>query len=102
MSTTAQADGVEATLTDTELIARGTSKVRHFALVGPGGPAELKLPLEQIERASHSRPKGFGALNGRLDVYSVDGKRYQFHYRVKKQADFADFAEKVVAAVEGR
>lgn len=102
MTTTAQAYGSEATLTDDALTIRATSKTGRFALFGQDPRNEITLPLAEIASAEHYYPsaaaRALGA-NGRLDVHTVDGRRYQVHYRVKKNQDVRPLADALVAAV---
>jgi hypothetical protein len=95
--------GIEATLTPHELRARGTNKATHLALVGPESPHEedghLVLPLDQIASVQHTRPKMAGFVNGHVVVRTVDGRKYEMHYRAKKQAGFADLGDALAAAV---
>lgn len=99
MATTAQGYGVEATLTDDALRLRATTKMGRTALFGPDPRDTVVVPLEQIASATHRTPKIAGFINGLLDVRTVDGTRYQLHYRVKKNRGFREFADAVVAAV---
>lgn len=103
--TTAQGYGIEATLTDEALYVRATSKMGKIALLGPDaqdGTEDVTIPLGQVVYAKHFAPPkwALGTANGRLDVRTAGGKRYQLHYRVKKNRDFAPFAEAVIAAVK--
>lgn len=93
---TAKGYGVTASLTETELRAKGTNGTTHIALVGKDGPPELVIPLDRIASVTHKRPKWGGAINGNLVVFSTDGRKYQMHYRAK-HADFAALADKVAA-----
>lgn len=99
--TTAQGYGVEATLTAETLHVRATSRAGRMALFGPDPREEVVIPLEQISSARHKTPpKGvLMTINGLLDVTTVDGKRYQMHYRARKNRDFGVLADAVVAAV---
>lgn len=101
MSQTAQGYAIEATLTDESLHVRATTKMGRFALMGPDPGNEVTIPLEQIASATHRRPpkRVLMAVNGMLDVRTVDGKRYQLHYRARKNRDFGALADAVVAAV---
>lgn len=101
---TAQGYGIEATLTDEALYVRATSKMGRIALLGPDaqdGTEDVTIPLDEIAYAKHFDPPkwALGTANGRLDVRTASGRRYQLHYRVKKNADFSPFADAVVAAV---
>lgn len=99
MTTTARGYGIEATLTDESLHVRALSKLFAVSLTGPDLESEVTIPLREIASAHHREPKGFGAVNGLLDIRTAAGKRYQLFYRVKKNADFREFADAVVAAV---
>lgn len=99
MTTTAQAYGVEATLTDEALRLRATTKMGRTALFGPDPREVVEVPLEEIAAATHKAPRVAGFVNGLLDVRTTDGVRYQVHYRVKKNRDFGSLADAVVAAV---
>jgi hypothetical protein len=104
VTTTAQGYGVEATLTDDALRLRATTKMGRIALLGPDGQDgtdAVTVPLGEITYAKHFAPPkwALGTANGRLDIRTAGGKRYQLHYRVKKNRDFRAFADAVVAAV---
>lgn len=101
MTTTAQGYGIEATLTDESLHVRALSKLFAFALTGPDGTSEVTIPLSEIAAVHHRRPpkRVLMAVNGLLDVTTVGGKRYQMHYRARKNRDFGVLADAVVAAV---
>lgn len=99
--TTAQGYGVEATLTAEALHVRATTKAGRMGLFGPDPREEVTIPLEQITSARHRTPPRFvlQSINGLLDVRTADGKRYQMHYRARKNRDFGVLADTVVAAV---
>lgn len=101
MTTTAQGYGIEATLTDETLHVRALSKLFAFALTGPDRASEVTIPLDEIASARHQRPpkRVLMTVNGMLDVTTVGGKRYQMHYRARKNRDFGVLADAVVAAV---
>lgn len=101
MATTAQGYGIEATLTPEALHVRATSRAGRLAMFGPDPREEVTIPLDQIASAHHRTPPRFVlmAVNGRLDVRTVDGTRYQMHYRARKNRDFGVLADAVVAAV---
>lgn len=105
MANTAQAYGVQATLSEDALHVRATTKMGRIALLGPDGQDgtdAVTVPLADITHVKHFAPPkwALGTANGRLDIRTTAGKRYQIHYRVKKNQDFAAFAEAVVAAVK--
>lgn len=101
MTTTAQGYGVEATLTAETLHVRATSRAGRMALFGPDPREEIVIPLDQIASARHKTPpkRVLMTINGLLDVRTLDGKRYQMHYRARKNRDFGVLADAVVAAV---
>lgn len=97
---TAEGYGIDATLTPTELRVHGRNKMARIALRGEEHAAgDVVLPLEQIASVDHQRPKMGGMVNGHVIVRTVDEKKYELHYRAKKHADFADFADRLVEAV---
>jgi hypothetical protein len=105
VATTAQGYGVEATLSEDSLHVRATTKMGRIALLGPDGQDgtdSVTVPVADVAYVKHFAPPkwALGTANGRLDVRTTAGKRYQLHYRVKKNQDFAAFAESVVAAVK--
>jgi hypothetical protein len=99
---TADGYGVTATLTPTELRARGTNKATHLALVGPESPhlenGTLVLPVDLIARVQHARPKMGGLVNGHVVIHLHDGRQYEMHYRAKHN-EFQDLAESLVSLV---
>lgn len=101
MATTAQGYGIEATLFPEALRVRATTKAGRMALFGPDPRQEVLVPLDQIASAHHRTPPRFVlmAINGRLDVRTVDGARYQMHYRARRDRAFRSLADEVVAAV---
>lgn len=101
MATTAQGYGCEATLTPEALQVRATTKAGRMALFGPDPRQEVLVPLDQIASARHQAPPKWAlmAINGRLDVRTVDGTRYQMHYRAKRDRAFRELADELVAAV---
>ena len=96
---TAEAYGSAVSLTDDTLTIRATSKIGRAALFGPSDQNEVTLPLEQIATVDHAAPKMGGLVNGHLDIRTTDGKRYEVHYRAKKNADFQPLAEALSAAI---
>jgi hypothetical protein len=102
VATTAQAYGVEATLTDAALHLRATSKMGRVALFGPDPRDAVDVPLEEIASARHTPPPKWALrfINGHLDVRTTAGTRYQVHYRASKNREFGPLADAVVAAVQ--
>ena len=79
-----------------EVVPRG--RVSTVALLGDDrGDGRLVLPVGRI--ASVSFRAGNPLVNGLLDVRSVEGKRYQLHFRRKSNAEFAGLHAALVEAV---
>lgn len=85
---------VEAEWDGETLTARGTNKVSNAALLGEDHAAgEVSIPKEWIASVVLKEPKLFGGVNGNLVVTTVEGKRYQLHFRKKSLEEFRALAQ---------
>jgi hypothetical protein len=79
---------VEADWDGATLVARGTNKMGRVALAGEGhADGDVVLPRESI--ADVTFKKASRMVNGNLTVRTVDGRKYQLHFR-RKTADQFD------------
>lgn len=81
---TAASDGVEVTLTDLALTI-----VQDDVTV---------LPLSEVIRVAHARPRLGGLVNGHVVVHTVDGREFELHYR-HDDAEFLRLADALETAV---
>jgi hypothetical protein len=83
---------VEAEWDGQTLTARGTNKMGQAALRGiEKDEGDVVLPREQI--ADVELKEASRLANGNLIVRTVDGKKYQLHFRRKQAEDFAALAD---------
>lgn len=87
---------VVADLTDTTLTVDATNKVGRVALFGnPRNDGPRAIPLSQIARVEHKKANPL--VNGNLVIHTIDGEKYQLHFRRKSQEQFAALASALKA-----
>lgn len=85
---------VEAEWDGQSLTVRGTTKPGRMALLGEDHAlGEVTLQHGDIAGVELKSPKVMGVVNGNLVVRTVQGKRYQLHFRKKDAAQFTALAE---------
>lgn len=83
---------VVAELTETALTVDATNKVGRVALFGsPRNDGPRAIPLNQIARVEHKKANPL--VNGNLVIHTIDGAKYQLHFRRKSQEQFSALAE---------
>jgi len=79
---------------DEILRIRGKNKAARIALAGEAhGDGDVVIARSTIADVMF---KGASMLvNGNLIVTTIEGRKYQMHFRKKQQADFKDLAEQL-------
>lgn len=82
---TAVSDGVKVTLSESALTITRDDET-------------TVLPLSEVARVAHTRPRLGGLVNGHVVVSAVDGREFELHYR-EDDADFLQLADTLEATV---
>lgn len=72
------------------LRVHGKNKAARVALAGEDHGSDVVVTRDQIADVGYR--KAGAMVNGRVDVRTVDGKRYQLHFRKKQAAGFEQLA----------
>lgn len=89
---------VEAEWDGDVLTVRGTTRAGRVALLGEDHAAgEVVIPAGRISSVRLKEPALFGAVNGNLIVTTVEGRRFQLHYRRKSAEEFRALAESLAS-----
>jgi hypothetical protein len=87
--------GCEAEWDGTVLRARGTNKAAHKALAGDlSHEGDVLVRRADIVRTSYKPPSRI--TNGRVNIRTGDGRRYQLHF-LKKHNGFDELARQLGA-----
>ena len=73
----------------------GTNKMSKIALAGQSWDQPLILERNQVADVKVKQPNAFMFMlvNGRIDLFTTDGRRIQLHFRRKQRADLQGLAE---------
>lgn len=73
------------------LRVHGKNKAARIALAGEDHDQDVEVARDEI--ASVGFRNASMLVNGRVDVRTLDGKRYQLHFRRKNRDAFAQLAQ---------